>query len=93
MIIDYFRERLLNFFSSGDNLSGFPKPKQTSLLKKNLTDASTLITFLRFNMKTWEEEYNFGYTTVDMDQFRVTVFTQNYHPFYKDISRHVGLKV
>ena len=67
----YLRERILSFICSEDDLNKLPKSKQFSLLKKNLPEASMLVKVLGFNMRSWEEELDFVFTTVDMDQFRV----------------------
>jgi hypothetical protein len=67
----FFRERVLNFVSSVDDLARLPKSKQFSLLKKNLPEAVVLTKVLGFNMRTWKEEMGFVFTNPDIQQFKV----------------------
>ena len=57
-----FRERLLQFIFSLDDMDSIQAPAQHNLLKRNLGCAQTLVQIVSFNIDSVEEEMKFMFT-------------------------------
>ena len=89
-----FRERILNFVCSGEDMESLSTSTQFSLLKKNLTGALVLLKYIGLNKKSIKEEMSFIFTNVDLEQFRVKQIVSNSIILQLDIFRddHLELK-
>jgi len=65
-----FRERILNFFFSGEEMCSLNMLTQFSILKANISKALMLVFVLGFNIETAKEEQEFVFNDTDLEQIR-----------------------